>query len=216
MEDLLGKLWSLLKASREAIEHLAALLVVSVIAVTYVTGNIDAFINGDLDRSNRWALTTVAIAIFLGAWKGALGAPEEARAAAGLRALGRTFGAGLLWAIAWLSPSITNIFVRVPVFLLMMYMLLGSFIAILSEAWEIYKDAREAKTSGLPKPPPPPTPESFGDLPWKAEDDWGDGFGVFRYKGEKLTYRRDGTVRWQDSTFENPRIAIASIDSYCG
>ncbi|MDR8398252.1 zinc ribbon domain-containing protein [Paraburkholderia sp. USG1] len=50
-------------------------------------------------------------------------------------------------------------------------------------------------------------------LPWKLEEDWGNGYGIFLYKGHLLKYNKSG-VKWQSSKFESPELAIASIDSY--
>jgi hypothetical protein len=50
-------------------------------------------------------------------------------------------------------------------------------------------------------------------LPWKLEEDWGNGFGVYTYKGQRLAYNKSG-VKWQSSTFNSPSVAISSIDTY--
>jgi hypothetical protein len=50
-------------------------------------------------------------------------------------------------------------------------------------------------------------------IPWTLEDDHGDGYGIFRYKGQTLIYGRQG-VQWMGSTFGNPSQAIAAIDGY--
>ena len=59
----------------------------------------------------------------------------------------------------------------------------------------------------------PPAASAAKGLPWTLEEDWGDGFGVYSYKGQRLAYNKAG-VKWQSSTFSSPTVAIASIDSY--
>lgn len=50
-------------------------------------------------------------------------------------------------------------------------------------------------------------------LPWTLREDWGDGFGIYSYKGHRLAYNKSG-VKWQSTTFESPAVALKSIDSY--
>jgi hypothetical protein len=52
-------------------------------------------------------------------------------------------------------------------------------------------------------------------LPWTLEEDWGNGYGVYTYKGQRLAYNKSG-VKWQSSSFDSPHVAIKSIDSYVG
>ncbi|WP_253947515.1 zinc ribbon domain-containing protein [Paraburkholderia xenovorans] len=49
-------------------------------------------------------------------------------------------------------------------------------------------------------------------LPWTLEEDWGGGFGIYTYKGERLAYNKSG-VRWQSRTFDSPELALTSIDT---
>lgn len=51
--------------------------------------------------------------------------------------------------------------------------------------------------------------------PWALVEDWGDGYGLFEYRGERLRYDKSG-VRWQSTTFDSPELAIASLNSYLG
>lgn len=50
-------------------------------------------------------------------------------------------------------------------------------------------------------------------LPWQLVEDWGNGYGIYTYKGEQLAYRQGG-VRWRTSQFDTPEIAIKSLDAY--
>jgi hypothetical protein len=54
---------------------------------------------------------------------------------------------------------------------------------------------------------------SAPQLPWTLEEDWGNGFGVYRYKGEKLAYSAKG-VAWKTSVLTSPELAIESVDTY--
>ncbi|MFM0218249.1 zinc ribbon domain-containing protein [Paraburkholderia caledonica] len=58
-----------------------------------------------------------------------------------------------------------------------------------------------------------PAPGATNQLPWTLEESWGDGFGIYIYKGQRLAYNKAG-VKWQSSTFDRPETAIRSIDSY--
>ncbi|WP_144149393.1 zinc ribbon domain-containing protein [Paraburkholderia sp. BCC1884] len=58
-----------------------------------------------------------------------------------------------------------------------------------------------------------PSAMAATNLPWTLQEDWGDGFGIYGYKGQRLAYNKSG-VKWQTRTFDSPKVAVASIDAY--
>lgn len=49
--------------------------------------------------------------------------------------------------------------------------------------------------------------------PWRLEEAYENGYGIYSYKGHRLTYTARG-VKWQTSNFDSPAQAIAAIDAY--
>ncbi|AMM13093.1 hypothetical protein AX768_02155 [Burkholderia sp. PAMC 28687] len=57
---------------------------------------------------------------------------------------------------------------------------------------------------------PDMNPDNF---PWTKIEDYGAGFGVYRYKGDKLVYESTGT-KWKGNVFATPGEAIAAATKY--